>query len=68
MFTSLKRSFREQTIIIASIPRFLTSKFKQIAQLESEKFEKTAVRKKDLKRPCAKKQTPYNAPPSTRRM
>jgi len=42
------------------------SKFKQIAQDPSRKSEKPTVGKKDLKKACAKKWDPYNAPPSKR--
>ncbi|WP_312214265.1 hypothetical protein [Pseudescherichia sp.] len=45
---------------------FYTPKFKQIAQDPSRKREKSTVGKKDLKKACAKKWDPYNAPPSKR--
>jgi len=45
---------------------FYMAIFKQIAQDPSRKSEKPAVGKKDLKKGCAKKWDPYNAPPSKR--
>ncbi|MTH48504.1 hypothetical protein [Intestinirhabdus alba] len=43
-------------------------KSSQIAHEWSERAEISTNGKKDLKKPCAKKWDPYNAPPSTRRM
>ncbi|ASG62605.1 hypothetical protein CEW81_02445 [Kluyvera genomosp. 3] len=53
-------------LIIGPILGFLISKIKQIACLQSEKCEKTTLRKKVEKRGCAKNKVPYNAHPLRR--
>ncbi|WBU49785.1 hypothetical protein PF050_02250 [Kosakonia pseudosacchari] len=45
---------------------FYAPLFEQIVRDRNEKNEKTAVRKKDRKKTCAKNWDPYNAPPLTR--
>ncbi|WP_222860435.1 hypothetical protein, partial [Phytobacter massiliensis] len=49
-----------------SVQAFCILKFEQIAQDLNEKREKTANRKKDPKKTCAKSWDPYNAPPLRR--